>query len=95
MLFPVDFCPPERSAPQKPKAPDGGRPGDDSGPFGKLQPQKSSGRSSRFIPTQPDRVLDAPDLRDDFYLNVLDWGAKSKVRPAAAPPPLQPTFRGH
>ena len=21
----------------------------------------------------PERILDAPDLRDDFYLNLIDW----------------------
>jgi hypothetical protein len=71
---------------QKPRVPDGYKPGEDGGPFGKLQPQKSSGRSNRFIPTQPDRVLDAPDLRDDFYLNILDWGAKNRVRHCKIPP---------
>lgn len=29
----------------------------------------------RRIPTNPDRVLDAPGLLDDFYLNLLDWSA--------------------
>jgi cell division cycle protein 20 (cofactor of APC complex) len=27
----------------------------------------------RAIRTQPDRILDVPNLVDDFYLNVLDW----------------------
>ncbi|CAG5114589.1 unnamed protein product [Candidula unifasciata] len=29
--------------------------------------------SSRYIPKEPERVLDAPDLLDDYYLNLLDW----------------------
>ena len=29
----------------------------------------------RAIPKVPFKVLDAPQLQDDFYLNVVDWGA--------------------
>ena len=28
---------------------------------------------SRVIPQAPERILDAPELLDDFYLNLLDW----------------------
>lgn len=28
----------------------------------------------RKIPSGPSRVLDAPDLEDDYYLNLLSWG---------------------
>ena len=31
--------------------------------------------SARTIPTNPERILDAPNLQDDFYLNLLDWGS--------------------
>ncbi|XP_071491166.1 cell division cycle protein 20 homolog [Diadema antillarum] len=34
---------------------------------------------SRFIPQSADRILDAPDLRDDFYLNLMDWSSKNIV----------------
>lgn len=27
----------------------------------------------------PDRILDAPDLVDDYYLNLLDWGCNNIV----------------
>ena len=27
----------------------------------------------RHIPSAPERVLDAPDMLDDYYLNLLDW----------------------
>lgn len=30
-------------------------------------------KNSRFIPTQAEKVLDAPDLIDDYYLNLMDW----------------------
>jgi cell division cycle protein 20 (cofactor of APC complex) len=29
--------------------------------------------SHRHIPTMAEKVLDAPDMLDDFYLNLLDW----------------------
>ncbi|VDP92758.1 unnamed protein product [Echinostoma caproni] len=29
--------------------------------------------SQRSIPRVPEKVLDAPDILDDFYLNILDW----------------------
>lgn len=32
-------------------------------------------RPTRHIPSAPVRILDAPDLRDDFYLNLLSWGS--------------------
>lgn len=32
-------------------------------------------RPTRHIPSAPVRVLDAPDLLDDYYLNLLSWGA--------------------
>jgi cell division cycle protein 20 (cofactor of APC complex) len=33
----------------------------------------SKGRASRHIPSVPERILDGPDLVDDYYLNLLDW----------------------
>lgn len=37
-----------------------------------LSPQ----RKTRSISKMPYRVLDAPELADDFYLNLVDWGAQ-------------------
>jgi cell division cycle 20, cofactor of APC complex len=34
-------------------------------------------KSSRHISSAPERILDAPDLQDDYYLNLLDWSAKN------------------
>ncbi len=31
--------------------------------------------SRRHIASMPVRVLDAPDLMDDFYLNLVSWGS--------------------
>ncbi|KNC80500.1 hypothetical protein SARC_07142 [Sphaeroforma arctica JP610] len=30
-------------------------------------------KQTRVIPTTADRILDAPELRDDYYLNLLSW----------------------
>ncbi|KAK8815239.1 hypothetical protein WA158_003451 [Blastocystis sp. Blastoise] len=36
-------------------------------------------RTTRFIPSTPERVLNAPDILDDFYINVLDWGKNNSL----------------
>ncbi|XP_061098980.1 cell division cycle protein 20 homolog [Conger conger] len=36
-----------------------------------------STKKSRYISTVPDRILDAPDLRNDFYLNQMDWSSQN------------------
>lgn len=35
--------------------------------------------SGRRIPKEPDRILDAPELLDDYYLNLLDWSNNNHV----------------
>lgn len=40
-------------------------------------PASIKGTSSRYIPHAPDRILDAPDIVDDFYLNLIDWGSNN------------------
>lgn len=39
------------------------------------QQNPSTKMLARHIPATPERILDAPDLLDDFYLNLLDWSA--------------------
>uniref|UniRef100_A0A1B6GJ63 Cell division cycle protein 20 homolog n=1 Tax=Cuerna arida TaxID=1464854 RepID=A0A1B6GJ63_9HEMI len=29
--------------------------------------------ATRYIPQAPDRILDAPEIVDDYYLNLIDW----------------------
>lgn len=29
--------------------------------------------TSRYIPQSPERILDAPDIINDYYLNLMDW----------------------
>ena len=36
-------------------------------------------KAFRAVPQQPDRILDAPDLVDDYYLNLLDWSSTNAV----------------
>ncbi|XP_022919018.1 cell division cycle protein 20 homolog [Onthophagus taurus] len=33
--------------------------------------------TNRYIPQAPDRILDAPDIVDDFYLNLIDWSGNN------------------
>lgn len=39
----------------------------------------STKSGTRFIPTNPDRILDAPDIINDYYLNLLDWSSSNIV----------------
>lgn len=34
-------------------------------------------RAPRSVSKVPYKVLDAPDLADDFYLNLVDWGSQN------------------
>lgn len=36
-------------------------------------------KSLRHIPQTPDRILDAPELRPDFYLNLVEWSTKNTI----------------
>ena len=38
-----------------------------------LSPRKTP----REVSKVPYKVLDAPDLQDDFYLNLVDWGSQN------------------
>ena len=31
------------------------------------------------IKPEPEKILDAPELKDDYYLNLLDWGARGQL----------------
>lgn len=37
--------------------------------------QSCSSKPNRYIPQVPERILDAPEILDDYYLNILDWSA--------------------
>ena len=40
---------------------------------------KSPKKPQRKIPKMPYKVLDAPELADDFYLNLVDWGLNNSL----------------
>lgn len=33
----------------------------------------------RFIPKMPFKVLDAPNLQDDYYVNIIDWSQSNNI----------------
>lgn len=39
----------------------------------------STKSGTRFIPSNPERILDAPDISNDYYLNLLDWSSSNIV----------------
>lgn len=41
------------------------------GPSAQAKPRKTF----RHIPQAPERTLDAPDMVDDYYLNLMDWSS--------------------
>lgn len=40
---------------------------------------KNAEQKDRKISKKPYKVLDAPNLQDDFYLNLLDWSDKNQI----------------
>ncbi len=39
---------------------------------------------TRQVPQKPDKILDAPDFVDDFYLHLLHWSSTNRVAVALA-----------
>ena len=46
-------------------------------PFSKLDNVVIPMKNQRKIPKTPFKVLDAPALKDDYYLNLLDWSSSN------------------
>jgi cell division cycle protein 20 (cofactor of APC complex) len=42
-------------------------------------------RAARHISNTPERILDAPDLIDDYYLNLMDWSSGNLMAVALGP----------
>lgn len=65
----------------KPAAPESSKPVDLRSQYNR--PLKNSNATSaqfrRRVGTAPERVLDAPGLVDDYYLNLLDWSSGNQV----------------
>ncbi|KAM3659138.1 LOW QUALITY PROTEIN: cell division cycle protein 20 homolog [Ammospiza maritima maritima] len=36
-----------------------------------------SRKKSRYIPSKPEQVLDAPEIFNDYYLNLIDWSCQN------------------
>ncbi|KAF5833078.1 activator and specificity factor for anaphase promoting complex [Dunaliella salina] len=48
-------------------------------------PMASPRRAQRKIPRAPFKVLDAPALQDDFYLNMVDWSSQNVLAVGLGP----------
>ncbi|KAG8375167.1 hypothetical protein BUALT_Bualt10G0072200 [Buddleja alternifolia] len=48
-------------------------------PYSPVHQQTKSVKRRRNISQSPERILDAPDIIDDFYLNLMDWGCSNVV----------------
>ena len=42
-------------------------------------------KSTRHVPSAPERILDAPDMVDDYYLNLMDWSSNNLLAVALGP----------
>ncbi|KAK5945278.1 WD repeat-containing protein slp1 [Knufia obscura] len=65
----------------KPAAPESSKPIDLRTQYNRPLKQAStqSAQFRRRIQSAPERVLDAPGLVDDYYLNLLDWSSQNQV----------------
>jgi cell division cycle protein 20 (cofactor of APC complex) len=64
----------------KPAPPESSKPIDLRSQYNRpLKPVTLSAQHRRRILTSPERVLDAPNIVDDYYLNVLDWSCNNQV----------------
>ncbi|KAJ5309222.1 hypothetical protein N7508_004601 [Penicillium antarcticum] len=65
----------------KPPPPESSKPIDLRAQYNRpLRPAKSNAAQfRRRVQTAPERVLDAPGLLDDYYLNLLDWSSGNQV----------------
>jgi len=50
-----------------------------SASFNASSVRSSQKKPSHPIPTSAERILDAPSLVDDYYLNTIDWGRNNRL----------------
>lgn len=43
------------------------------------QNQLTNYYTPRILNPQAEKILDAPDIKDDYYLNLLDWSSKGTL----------------
>lgn len=41
--------------------------------------QMPKAQVKKNIKPEPEKILDAPELKDDYYLNLLDWSSKGQL----------------
>lgn len=63
----------------KPAAPESSKPIDLRSQYNRPLKPAASAQLRRRILTAPERVLDAPGLVDDYYLNLLDWSSANQI----------------
>lgn len=51
----------------------------------KASPGSAAKKTMRHIPQVPERILDAPEIVNDYYLNLLDWSANNFLAVALGP----------
>ena len=47
--------------------------------FSAGKPAAPKAASSRNIPSTPEKILDAPDMMNDFYLHLMDWSKSNHM----------------
>ncbi|KAA8917253.1 hypothetical protein TRICI_000591 [Trichomonascus ciferrii] len=63
----------------QPAAPQSSKPIDLRSQYNRPLKPALNAQMRRKVPTAPERVLDAPGLIDDYYLNLLDWSCGNQV----------------
>lgn len=63
----------------QPAAPQSSKPIDLRSQYNRPLKPAVNAQFRRKVPTAPERVLDAPGLIDDYYLNLLDWSSNNQV----------------
>lgn len=51
----------------------------------KTKRSTATSKPSRHIPSAPTRILDAPELMDDYYLNLMTWSCNNVLAVALGP----------
>ncbi|KAK9320463.1 WD40-repeat-containing domain protein [Lipomyces orientalis] len=63
----------------KPEAPQSSKPIDLRSQYNRPLKPAVNAQLRRRLPTSAERILDAPGIRDDYYLNLLDWSRNNQV----------------
>ncbi|KAK9469253.1 ubiquitin-protein transferase [Lipomyces arxii] len=63
----------------KPEAPQSSKPIDLRSRYNRPLKPAANAQLRRRLPTSAERILDAPGIRDDYYLNLLDWSCNNQV----------------